>query len=302
MSYDKTDPRSTLTAVAEKAAPAIEYSDVECIEFHQIKPQETGEGFKTWYSRGQNFVLSYTEAEVGAILECHDHQDEYMAFFPYKETRVDIETDAGNERDLQYSLAIIPPGNSKISVSVGGTIIRLFSTQSAELNAKCSNAESYSQPHPNMPPFVAWPDPVGGFKLRTYHLEPPEMEGRFGRIWRSTNLMVNIMKVATQPRDPSLLSPHHHDDFEQCSLTLQGDYMHYLRWPWTTNKAIWRDDKHIRCSAPSMTVIPPRTIHTSQALAPTPCHLIDIFAGPRLDFSNKPGWVLNADDYPMPPE
>lgn len=301
MAYDAKDPRAAL-ASAVKAPPVTAYSDVELIEFHKIEPQHVGAGFKTWYGRGQNFVLAYTEAEAGAVLGRSSQQDEYMVFFTDKDTRLDVETDNGNAVDLQYSLAIVPPGDSKIIVKKGGVIIRLFSSLSADLVASCSNAESYAEPHPNMPPYEAWPDPIDGFKLRIYPLDPPDEVGRFGRIWRSTNMMVNILKVSTETRDSSKLSPHSHDDHEQCSLTLQGDYMHYLRWPWTTDKALWKEDQHIRCSAPSMTVIPPRAVHTSQSLPPAPCHLIDIFSLPRLDFSKKPGWVLNADEYPMPQE
>src|SRR3546814_4193125 len=74
-----------------------------------------------------------------------------------------------------------------------------------------------------------------------FSVEPTE--GRFGVLYRSTNMMVNLFPVAEEPRDPNKMSPHHHDDFEQCSLTLQGDFMHYIRWPWTVNKAI-RSEEH----------------------------------------------------------
>jgi hypothetical protein len=300
--YDLKDPRSTLaTAKADTPkAPITEFAGADVIEFHDIPPQETGDGHKTWYGRGQNFILSYTEAEAGAVLSRSDQPDEYMAFFPDERTRVDIETDNGDAEDVRHQLAIIPPGDSRIIVKEGGLVMRLFSAEASDLAARSHNAESYAKPHPNIPPFEPWPHPPEGYKLRLYPIDVPATPGRFGVLYRSTNLMINLIPLAMEPRDPNKMSPHFHEDFEQCSLTLQGDYMHYLRWPWVPNKSIWRDDAAIRVRSPSMTVIPPPAIHTSQALPEPPCHLIDIFSPPRLDFSLKDGWVLNADDYPMP--
>lgn len=300
--YDINDPRSTLRGAADPTAkpPVVAYSDAELIEFKKVPPSEVGPGYRTWYGRGQNFVLSYTEADAGALLDREDQPDEYMAFFPDQDTAVDIESEAGSADDVRYKLAIIPPGASRITVNKAGRVLRLFSAISDDLCARSYNAVSYDHAHPNIPPFKAWPKPPEGYKLRLYPMDPPDEPGRFGRLYRSTNLMINLLPVTMVPRDPNKMSPHHHDDFEQCSLTLQGDYMHYIRWPWTPDRSIWRDDAKIRCSAPSMTVIPPAAIHTSQALPEPPCHLIDIFSPPRLDFSMKSGWVLNAEDYPMP--
>jgi len=150
-------------------------------------------------------------------------------------------------------------------------------------------------------PLMPWPRSPAGERLRVYRIDDyPVQAGRFGRLFRCTTLMVNWGEGSDGPRDTSRMSPHAHDDFEQCSLCLAGDYVHHIRTPWTSNLAAWRDDEHRFIASPSVTIIPPPALHTSQAVNQGFHHLIDIFSPPRVDFSRQPGWVLNADEYPVP--
>ena len=41
-------------------------------------------------------------------------------------------------------------------------------------------------------------------------------------------------------------------------------------------------------------------LHTTQDLGEGTTWLVDVFGPPRMDFSSREGFVLNAADYPMP--
>jgi hypothetical protein len=297
--YDSSDPRASL-APATVAPPPDQFAAADVGKFYETAAQERDENGASWLLRSQNSIIIHTDAADGARFLRETQPDEFALLLPGTEVSAEIITATGRIAVPAYSLAFIPAGRSEIRIRGAGPVVRLFTTRAKDLAARCGNADSYATPHPNVAPFQPWPVARNPDTVHVYSLDVPDEPGRFGRIWRCSTLMVNYLPPWIGPRDVTKLSPHHHDDFEQVSLALEGSFTHHLRWPWTTNLNHWRADQHEFCASPSVMVIPPPAIHTSRGMAAGVNQLVDIFCPPRLDFSQKPGWVLNAADYPMP--
>jgi hypothetical protein len=302
--YDKSDPRGSLASGSAAAAgpTAQSFAGAEYAKFHELPPQQSTDAYQAWFARGQNFLTVYVQAEKGAVFKRDAQLDEYVVLVPDANGGVQLAWEDETLLVKGSTISMVPPGKSTITFTQAGRYVLLFSTQNQDLVSLCVNNASYSEPHPNIPAWKPWPNPAEGWKLRSYSLDVPDEPGRFGRIWRCSTMMVNFLPPQTGPRDITKLSPHYHDTFEQGSFSLDGAFTHHIRWPWTTNLHAWRPDDHALCGSPSLAVIPPPAIHTSRGMNQGVNQLIDLFSPPRVDFSMKEGWVLNASDYPMPSE
>lgn len=279
--------------------PDVQFSDLGSGDPDQTTPG----GSSTWYFRGHNFVLAYTALVAGDVLERGDQPDEYVVILPYERCSIEVRASGEVEPVSGKAVVMVPPGSSAVVGVDDCTVVRLFSSRSTDLLHKARNRASYAEQHPNVRPFEPWPDPPEGYRIRSYRLADLELTQdaiRPGQLLRCSTFMVNFLAPRVGPRDPDSLSPHDHDDFEQCSLAVEGEYVHHLRTPWSRRRSEWREDRHLRCGSPSVAVIPPPMIHTSEAVGSGSNQLIDIFCPPRLDFSQTPGRVLNEDAYPLP--
>ncbi|MGI5149753.1 hypothetical protein ACQEVC_26015 [Plantactinospora sp. CA-294935] len=300
MAYDSSDLRSTLPSSTATATAPERFSGSEHVRFRDLTPVEKTGDVSTWYARGQNFVVGYSELDGTTTFGRAGQPDEYVVLLADAGLAATVRAPGEEVSASGQTMLVVPPGDSTVTVTGKGRVLRLLTTRSADVAALAANAESYAEPHENIPPFQPWPEPVGGYRVRSYDLTVPPLANPPFRLYRCTTFMVNFIDPKQGPRDPAKLSPHKHDDFEQCSIVLAGEYVHHIRWPWTTNKANWRADEHETVLAPAVTVIPPPSLHTSEAVGPGTNHLIDVFCPPRFDFSAMEGWVFNADDYPAP--
>lgn len=277
------------------------------VVYHDSEPQVVAAGGKekTWITRGGNFAICYSEVQPGVVLERADNPEEYMVILPPGGAAATIEAGGGRIEAGPDSLTIVPPGPSRISVTGAGVVARIFSKAAADILAQAGNAAIYADGAPELAPPDLWPLPHDGYRLRHYPLAQyadPNGERIQPRCFRSTNMMVNLFVHYSTRRDTTALSPHWHDDFEQASLTLDGTWVHHMRYNWGADLARWKPDEHAEMATPSVIIIPARAIHTSQDVgADGPeSSLYDIFCPPRLDFAAKPGFVINEAEYPLP--
>ncbi len=308
MTYAKDDIRSQLATVPEqrsiptlKVDPTTPIRAAQYLAIYDNPPTETSDaGSRTWRVRGQHLVFSWTEAVAGDRFVRTGQPDEYAVLLYSGSAPVRVSAGGVEEAVGEEAFVVVPPGDSVVEALADGPVIRVFSTVADDLASTCANSAAYAEPDPRCAPLVPWPDPVDGFRLRVYRLaDHPLTEGIFGRIFRTTNMMINFLAEEPEPRNPLKLSPHEHDDFEQLSVAVKGEFIHHIQYPWGPDSTQWRPDDHGRLGVPSVCVIPPPTVHTTQGVGPHQ-QLIDMFSPPRYDFSFKPNWIRNAADYPMP--
>jgi len=272
-------------------------------EFDKMRPQVVEPKARTWVTRGGNFAVAVSEVEAGAVLAREDNPEEYMVILPKGGASARIEAGGAHVDAQADSLTIVPPGQSTITATSKGRIARIFSKASTDVIAQAWNNDVYADGAPELAPPDLWPAPRDGFKLRHYPLAryaKADGERIQPRVFRSTNMMVNLFVHYRTRRDTTKLSPHWHDDFEQASLTLDGRWVHHMRYNWGPDLGTWLPDDHGEMSTPSVIIIPATAVHTSRDVGEGETSLYDIFCPPRLDFARKKGFVINEDEYPLP--
>jgi hypothetical protein len=297
MPFDAADPRATLTTTASSNAPApTEFAAPQFLPFTDELARTSPLGSRTWVVRIQNAAVAYTNAVQGDTLPAIGDASERIVATTSLTSELRIENGADTVTLTGPGLAIVAPGPTSIFCENPSEVVQIFSSAARDVLALAMNATAYADVPPNV--LVHEPERSIETAVRVYLLADFPADGRrFGTIFRSTNLMFNIIDELRGPRNPAKLSPHTHDDFEQCSLQLGGTFRHHVRTPWTPDMPNWRDDDHVEMDGPGAVIFPPPLVHTSQAIGVGVNRLADVFAPPRADFLAKAGWVLNAEDY-----
>ncbi|QCO57383.1 hypothetical protein EOK75_16820 (plasmid) [Pseudorhodobacter turbinis] len=245
--------------------------------------------------RGNNFTVSCFQGQDATAFS-FGSTDETILISARNQASVTL--NGVETQILPRSVAILPAGNMEIGIPKNGQVFALTTGLIDDANPVL-NAEAYAQEDTRVRP-VGQPLKVNHPKAHEVHVYPiDEVPFPVGnprlKFLQSATMSINWVEYQG-PRDRTKLSPHAHDDFEQGSLAIEGDFIHHIRAPWARDANTWLEDAHLEASAGSLAIIPPDLIHTTEGVGVGPHILIDVFGPVRRDFVEK-GWMHNAGDY-----
>ncbi|NTF46036.1 hypothetical protein [Rhizobium rhizogenes] len=246
--------------------------------------------------RGQNFTV---ECITGADDANHAIQSDVETILILPESGATLITDFETVETAPRSIAIVPAGTLRLHLRQGARAFALTTGRTGVDAGHVINSADYQVPDERVVPVAKPTERLAkdAERIHVYQVDTVPFPGGNPRLkfFQSATMSINWVEYDGQ-RDRTKLSPHAHEDFEQGSLAIAGDFVHHIRTPWASNAEEWREDQHIEASAGSMLVIPPELIHTTEGVGAGQHILIDVFAPPRTDFIAK-GWVFNAGDY-----
>lgn len=259
-----------------------------------ISPDRDGPGRQ--FFRATNFVVEWMGSSSGQ--RSITSASEFLIVLHEAQARI---SGPYGERMLPPgSVAIAPAGTHLVQAGGAGSVVVLASDRPDMSRNEAINPGSKANPlvAPIARPFrrkgpLSEPQVIR-LKDIPFPLGNPRM-----KFVQSETMSLNLVDYAG-PRDRSALSPHEHADIEQGTLALEGAFVHHLRKAWGRDADEWVADAHVQAGPPSVLLIPPRVIHTTEGVGEGRHVLLDIFAPPRNDFREK-GWVWNAAEYVSSP-
>ncbi|HEV2575084.1 MAG TPA: hypothetical protein VGU72_25345 [Beijerinckiaceae bacterium] len=271
----------------------------ELIDFQTVETAAKG-GLRHSQGRGQNFIVEFIKADAGSSAWTIESAYEAMVLLPDVGARFTGVNETVSVK--ARSLVILPAGKVSVQLAGAGTCCILTSNAGEPVSGKVENAATYAARDERVAPFGTpyrrLSDPQSIRVLEIDAIDAPQDNPRL-KMFQSATLSINWVEYAG-PRDRKALSPHAHKSFEQGSLALAGEFRHHLRVEWGKNAEVWQEDRHVVAPSPSLLVIPPQIIHTTEGVNDERHLLIDIFSPPRADFIAK-NWVANSAEYEAPP-
>ena len=119
MAFDSTDLRSTLPSSAAAAPTPERFSGAEHVQFRDLAPVEKADGVATWYARGQNFVVGYSELDGTATFGRTGQPDEYVVLLADDALSATVRAPGSGDEVTASgrTMIVVPPGDSSVTVT-----------------------------------------------------------------------------------------------------------------------------------------------------------------------------------------